>query len=433
MQKGDDGNTVLATSRQFVDSLNAEFYSKFQYPWAPMALDKFTDPHFETAFINQSIGDWKGEVIPPDPAVWVAGCGANQAVITALRFPAGKVLGSDLSPKSLASSSRMASQVGVTNLELKRESISDAGYTGLFDHIKCTGVIHHTADPEATLTCLAAALKPTGVMELMVYNRYHRLIVSAAQRAVRILEDANDKPDFVLELDLARKLAAEGVIRKPPGQTVDYLDRNDSHLADALIQPVEHGYTVESLEAMAERCGLKIITPCVNQFDQTRGAYDWNLTFRDPNLRQRYEALPDTRRWQITNLLQMEDSPMLWFYLQRADAVRRKPSEQELCESSLDMPFRVAHTEREIYARRGDRYERVAERQSFPMPHPDPLCRTIVEHVARDERTTMRAAISEVSDDLSFTHVNRLRMSLTTAAFPYLRAAAPMSRRSASA
>jgi SAM-dependent methyltransferase len=425
ISKGDDGNTVLATSRQFVDSLNAEFYSKLQYPWAPMVLDRYTDPHFELALLNQSVGDWKGEYLPPDPTIWVAGCGTNQAAITALRFPTGRVLGSDLSPKSLEACANTARQVGATNLALKRESISEVGYTAQFDHIKCTGVIHHNADPEVPLARLAAALKPNGVMELMVYNRYHRLIVSAAQKAVRILEDIQDKPDFLAELDIAKKMAAEGVIRRAAGQTTDYLDRNDSHLADALIQPVEYGYTVESLEAMAERAGLEILAPCINQFDQARGTYDWNLEFQDPDLRRRYEALPDTRRWQVTNLLRLEDSPMLWFYLQHKGAARPRVSEPDLCEAFLGRVFRPAQTEREIYVKRKERYERAPARQPFPGPPPDALHRSIVERVASGERRPMRTILSELDQDLSFATVNRLRIQLTTVAFPYLRAIGP--------
>lgn len=419
--RGDDGNTVLATSKQFVDTLNAKFYSMYQYPWAPMSLDKFTDPHFEITMLNQSIGDWNNEVVPPIPAVWVAGCGTNQAAITALRFPTGKVLGSDLSPKSLAACSRTAGQVGITNLELKRESILEAGYKDQFDFVRCTGVIHHTAEPETALARLAAALKPSGVMEMMVYNRYHRLIVSAAQKAVRILESANDKPDFELELELAKKLVAEGVIRNATGQVENYLERNDSHLADALIQPVEYGYTVESLEAMADNCGLEILTPCINQFDQARGTYDWNLSFQDAELRQRYEALPDTLRWQMTNLLRLEDSPMLWFYMQRKDSTRSRLSEHDLCEAFLERPFRVAHTEREIYVKRGEKYERAPARQPYPVAHPDPLCRNVIECVKQNEHKTMREVLGEVGADMSFTSVNRLRISLTSVGFPYLR------------
>ena len=50
--------------------------------------------------------------------MWVAGCGTNQAVITALMFPGARVLGTDLSEASLEGARRNADQLGVANLEL---------------------------------------------------------------------------------------------------------------------------------------------------------------------------------------------------------------------------------------------------------------------------------------------------------------------------
>src|SRR5439155_20333603 len=113
-QKPDEGNTVLARSTPFVDSLNAEFYSRYQYPWAPRALDRFTDARFEVSMLNQGIGDWRGGAIPEDPLVWVAGCGTNQAAIAALHIPMARVLGSDLSAKSLQTCANNAEQLGLT-------------------------------------------------------------------------------------------------------------------------------------------------------------------------------------------------------------------------------------------------------------------------------------------------------------------------------
>ena len=67
-----------------------------------------------------------------------------------------------------------ASQIGIRNLALENKSINDVNYKEEFDYIICTGVIHHNADPIGTLNKLAAALKPDGILELMVYNYCHR-------------------------------------------------------------------------------------------------------------------------------------------------------------------------------------------------------------------------------------------------------------------
>src|ERR1051325_10199909 len=163
-------NLLLADDVESVDAANAEFYSKFPYPWPPMTFPRLDDPDFETVMLNQSLGDFTHRTIPADGNIWVAGCGTNQAVYTALRFPRASVVGSDISPGSLAMARRNADALGISNLELRQESLNHVTYRERFDYVLNTGVIHHNAEPERPLATLARALRPDGVLELMVYN-----------------------------------------------------------------------------------------------------------------------------------------------------------------------------------------------------------------------------------------------------------------------
>src|SRR5215510_8233424 len=97
----DDDNLILAQSTASVDSINAKFYGRFQFPWPPHVFSKPHDPEFETLMLNQSIGSWDHSGVPADARIWVAGCGTNQAVFTALQFPKATILGTDLSENSL--------------------------------------------------------------------------------------------------------------------------------------------------------------------------------------------------------------------------------------------------------------------------------------------------------------------------------------------
>src|SRR5438105_2480351 len=77
----------------------------------------------------------------------------------------------------------------------------------IVDYVVCTGVIHHNADPQPTLEKLVAALKPGGILELMVYNRFHRLVTSSFQKAIRIFaEEKGGAVNFETEFSLARKI-----------------------------------------------------------------------------------------------------------------------------------------------------------------------------------------------------------------------------------
>src|SRR5581483_3307119 len=179
----DEENLGFAQSSESVDAINAKFYGRFQFPWPPLTFSKPTEPDFEAIMLNQSIGSWDHSVVPTEAKIWVAGCGTNQAIFTALRFPKAQILGTDLSVTSLETAARNARNLGIANLELKEESINQSNYVAAFDYIICTGVIHHNADPAEPLRKLAGALRQGGVLELMVYNRYHRIITTAFQKA----------------------------------------------------------------------------------------------------------------------------------------------------------------------------------------------------------------------------------------------------------
>ena len=185
------------------------------------------------------------------PRVWVAGCGTNQAVITALRFPRATVVGSDLSAHSLDITAQNAKRLGITNLQLRQESINESSYADEFDYIICTGVIHHNADPGFTLGKLAGALKRDGVLELMVYNRYHSMATVPFQKSVQILAGGTGQPDLDTQVQLARALVAEFKLDNLSAGALSVSsvsEISDSQFADLLVQPVWRSYTVESLE-----------------------------------------------------------------------------------------------------------------------------------------------------------------------------------------
>jgi hypothetical protein len=192
-------------------------------------------------------------------------------------------------------------------------------------------------------------------------------------------------------------------------------------LADELLQPVLHSYTVDSLLDMAASCNLELLLPCLNQFDKEVGAFSWNLTFNDPVVKELYESLPDTRRWQITNLLLLDNSPMLWFYLQRADAGRPRKPERQVCEEFLNTVFTPARARQSnfICDEHGE-YKRSPKELSYPVAPPEALVRPIFNAV--DGRSTMREIFARLGLETTFGYVNLARLKLTTPAFPYLKA-----------
>jgi len=422
MIKSDDHNLLLVESIQSVDQLNAKFYGRFPYPWTAAKFDYLEDPYFETRMVNQELGDWGYGLLPKHPRIWVAGCGTNQAVFTALRFPKASVVGSDVSSTSLNRTAETAKQLGITNLELKEESINQVGYVDRFDYVICTGVIHHNADPQNSLRKLAGALKQSGILELMVYNRFHWTIPAAFQKAVRILGRGTQALNFEEELTIARDLLGElskenllGILSN------NHSECPESMLADELLQPVLYSYTVESLEEMAATCNLEILLPCLNQFDKTSRKFSWNIEFKESRLKQAYDSLPDTRRWHVSNLLLREKSRQLWFYLQRKDAGRPRKSEQQVCEEFLDTCFVRTATTQKSFVRGGDGVHKpLANSLNFPIAPVEPSLKNLYEAI--DGKRNMRDVFEQVEMETTFQSVNRARLILSTPAFPYLQA-----------
>jgi SAM-dependent methyltransferase len=419
----DSQNVDLATSEAEVDALNAGFYGTIRYPAPPFYFERLAERRFWADMLDQDLGRPRHPVLPPEGArVWVAGCGTNQAVITALMFPGARVVGSDVAAGTIEVAERNARQLGVANLELRTESICQAAYAGAFDYVICTGVVHHTADPARTLACLAAALRPAGVMQLMVYNRYHRILSTAFQKVVRALLGDGGYA-YEDEVALARRFVGgftgPGVMR---AWLEGFREASEPELADCLVQPVEHSYTVESLDRMAAGAGLELVAPCPNQNDGATDTLHWETELGDPVLQRAYDALPDVRRWQVTNLLRVQESPMLWFYLQRRDSPVPRCSTRELCDAFLRGRFAWTGTTRSMYMAGPDGTYRPSGRElPFPVWRGKGEAKQVLE--ALDPEAPLHATLARLgipADDPRV--VNRLRVQLASSAFPFLRA-----------
>lgn len=416
-------NLMGALSLPKVDQANSEFYGKITYPWPQMTYPTYADPNCGTVFLNQELGDWTHTRIPLRPRIWIAGCGSNQATLTALRFPRAEIVATDISAPSLEVCQRNLSQLGVTNVKLVEQSINDTGYVEEFDYIICTGVIHHNADPSYPLAKLGAALKRDGVLELMVYNYYHRILTTAYQKAMRYLVKDDPLIDLDEQLDLTRDL----MNRFPVDNTMSFYLRQEKdqpreYLADSFLQPVEHSYTIESLIALLDTAGLHLGLPAAYVFDKLAGRISWNLDFKNETAAHHYESLPDYDRWQITNLLAVEKSPSLSFYVHRNDSGWKRKSEKEVCDEFLDTVFEKYSTTITNYVRGSGNYQF----NPTPVPHPSP--RVPVEQTARSvfkeagQGKTIREILAALQIEPTFNVVNDLRNQLTTPLLPYLKA-----------
>jgi 2-polyprenyl-3-methyl-5-hydroxy-6-metoxy-1,4-benzoquinol methylase len=418
METTDQFNNQLVNLGQAVDTINKDFYSQFSYPWPPKIFPSFHNGGM-MRFVNQSVGCFDNQRLKEDSNIWVAGCGTNQAIFTALRYPKAKVLGTDVSTGSLNTCRRNAQMMGIKNLTLLEKSINDVNVREEFDFIICTGVIHHNASPAVTLAKIVDSLKRDGVMELMVYNFYHRLLNVSVQKAINSL--INDPYDFQSKFDAAKSLIKYFPVQNLVGKFLNgWETSHPAAIADALIQPVEYSYTVETLETLLDSCNLTYIQPCYNESNNPPDIDGWNLSFEDSVLSEKYNNLTDSKRWNVTNLLLLNDSPMLWFYLQKKDANVARLTEEEICKEFLRQRFtKFSATYKQYIQNKGGEHILADSSNLYPNT-------SILHGHAKfvyqfsDPSLTMNEVFTKLKISPTFKNVNRVRLHLTTSVHPFL-------------
>ena len=237
------------------DAIQA-FYNDHPYPPPVADLDAYRRRWQQSERLRvQHHLLWPNRPYCEDLEILVAGCGSAQAAKHAIRQPAARVVGIDVSETSLDHTSSLKHKYGLANLELWQlplERVADLERS--FDKIVCTGVLHHLSDPEAGLRALRGVLRPDGALQLMVYAAYGRTGIAMLQAYCRQL--GVEATDAEIE-DLIAVLK-----ELPTGHPLAYLLRSSPDfghpdaLADALLNPRERAYTVPQLFALLENCGL---------------------------------------------------------------------------------------------------------------------------------------------------------------------------------
>jgi SAM-dependent methyltransferase len=124
------------------------------------------------------------------------------------------------------------------NLILKKEDLFEAKYEEAFDAIDAYGVIHHTVSPKRSVEILLRALRNGGVLRLMVYSKDARSEIEDLRKEVQSLG--------IKDLARVKEIVGEkgtrllGDLSEPSG------------MADALLNPIAHTFTRETLDELLQ-------------------------------------------------------------------------------------------------------------------------------------------------------------------------------------
>ncbi|HEX5966809.1 MAG TPA: class I SAM-dependent methyltransferase [Pyrinomonadaceae bacterium] len=229
-----------------------EFYTNHPFP-PPLenldrALEYYRDDNVRRSEFHLL---WPNHAYREDFDVLIAGCGTWQAAKYALGHPAARVVAIDVSATSLEHTERLKQKHNLTNLDVRELPIENANDLGQsFDHIICTGVLHHLADPDAGLHALRSVLQRDGAMYLMVYAPYGRAGVYMMQEYCRTL-GVGTSPDEISDLiSVLKTLPQHHPMLSAQGGAREF---NADALADALLNPRERAYSVPQVFDFLER------------------------------------------------------------------------------------------------------------------------------------------------------------------------------------
>jgi SAM-dependent methyltransferase len=239
-----------------------------------------------------------GEAIREDLAILVAGCGTLQAAAQAQVYPRATVVGIDISRACLEHTESLKRKHNLANLTLHQLRVEDAGSLGAsFDFIVCHGVLDHLADPVAGLRGLGQALRPDGVIDIMVHGKYGRLGVTVLQEMFRVMGLQQDAVGVQTVRDVLASLPDTHPVQKYLRLAAQDL-ANDEGLVNTFLcrrdQPLSCAECLELVEA----AGL------VFQGWKENGVYhaDTRLTAGD-RLWPHLNVLQDRQLWQAIEMM----------------------------------------------------------------------------------------------------------------------------------
>lgn len=194
-----------------------------------------------------------------------AGCGTGYgALILAEANPGAKIVGIDISEKSLELARQRLKHHGFEQVEFHQLSIYELPQLGLeFDYINCDELLYLFPDPAIALQSMKSVLKPRGIIRSNLHSKHQRVNYFRAQEAFQMMGLMDDNPeDMEIEIVLETMKALKNRVElKAKTWNPKYEDENkkETVLMNYLFQG-DKGYTISDLFAALRGADLEFIS-----------------------------------------------------------------------------------------------------------------------------------------------------------------------------
>lgn len=238
--------------------------------------------------------------------ILVAGGGTGDSAIyyaEQLRESGGEIIYLDFSKSSMDIAKERAGIRGLTNIRWVNGSILDIKNmdVGNFDHISCTGVLHHLENPEEGLRALKSVLADEGAISLMLYAKYGRTAIYHIQKLMKIL----NQNQLGVQECIANCRATLDLLGPDHWFNLAGLNKNisDVELYDLYLHSQDRCYDVLELYEFAENTGLEIVHLFDDYGVRGNALYEPEEYISDHDLLGTIKNLEKKQRQAISELL----------------------------------------------------------------------------------------------------------------------------------
>jgi 2-polyprenyl-3-methyl-5-hydroxy-6-metoxy-1,4-benzoquinol methylase len=209
-----------------------------------------------------------------------AGCGSGyKSLILAEANPGAKIVGIDLSEKSVKLARERLQYHGIENIEFHALSIEELpSLNQQFDYINCDEVLYLLPDAVVGLQAMKSLLKPDGIIRTNLHSSLQRSSYFAVQKVFKIMGLMDDNPRE-MEIELAKELIQDlkdNVTIK--ARTWNFpVEKNEEWMLANYLLLGDKGYTVPEVFSALRAADLEFISMVNWRL--------WDLTdlFKEPN------------------------------------------------------------------------------------------------------------------------------------------------------
>jgi len=237
-----------------------QLFDSHPYPRNPIEMSPKDDLNFlllhSLTTAHYLRGD--GYVRSQGKVILDVGCGTGYGtLVMAIANPDAKVIGIDLSPKSVEIARDRLQAHGITDFEFYAMSIEDLPSLGRkFDYINCDETLYLLPNPLQGLQIMAAVLAPQGLIRTNLHSLYGRADMFRAQTLSHFL-GLMDGEIGDWECEIIRELMQplkEGVIMQ---QTWQKMRNENEEIRMNFLLYGDKGYTIPQMFEMLEASNLE--------------------------------------------------------------------------------------------------------------------------------------------------------------------------------